>query len=499
VLANQRPNLLVLLTDDQRVDTLGCYNPQCPIKTPNLDRLAAQGIRFRNGFVTTPICVVSRASILTGRYACNARQHQFQVPMPDDVFEHSYPVYLHQAGYFNGHFGKYGVGITELHKQAFDVFEGQAGQGPPFREYQGRTLHDSEWLTVKTREFLDRVPAGQPFCLQLSYKAPHSSSVPAPEDDHLLDDYDFQRRPMDTAEAHAALPEHVKNGYGRRCYQAFFGSGKGHNPYLRQYFEKIVSVERSVGMIRQMLDERGLAGNTVILFLSDHGTHFGEKQLGGKWTPYEQSLRVPFIVYDPRPQARKGVIRNEMVLNIDVAPTLLELAGVPAPRIMDGRSMVSLIHGRDQAWRDHFFFEHYTSPARTRYIPRNVGVRYVNTKYVRWIDPDIPVEEFFDLKKDTMEANNLIGSRPYQKQVNAARTCFEQWRSENPSPFEYDPYGKRPQFGAKDIDWDRFKEVRPKEYDKIKREVERMGLTWQQALDNWDIRFRICMKVGYWY
>ena len=216
--SEEHPNFLIVFTDDQRVNTLGCYDENCPIQTPNLDQLASCGIKFTNGFVTTPICTVSRACLLTGQYVTNNRLHQFVTPMEDDVFEKIYPQYLQQAGYFIGNFGKYGIGITKEQEQVFDVFEGTAYQGPAFRDYKGKRMHDAEWLTEKAEEFFDMVPEGQPFCLQLNYKEPHPSSQPAPEDDTLLDNFNFNRQFLDTDEAESTLPEFVRTGYGVKAY-----------------------------------------------------------------------------------------------------------------------------------------------------------------------------------------------------------------------------------------------------------------------------------------
>jgi arylsulfatase A-like enzyme len=505
VLGDQpRPNLIVLLTDDQRLNTLGVYDAACPIQTPNIDRLANGGIRFDNGFVTTPICVASRASILTGRYANNAGVHEFLVPMPQASFLQSYPVLLRKAGYFTGMLGKYGVGITKDQEKEFDVYDGQASQGPAFREYKGRKVHDSEWLTLRTEEFLDLVPQGKPFVLQVNYKAPHGSSEVAPEDKGLLAGHVFSRHPMDNQQENLKLPAFVRSSYLEQCYQREFNLGGDHNPFLRSYFEKIVSVERSVGRIVEMLKARGQADNTVIIFLSDHGVHFGEKQLYGKWTPYDASLRIPFIICDPRPQAVKGAVLDEMVLNIDVAPTLLELAGVPVPDGMDGRSLLPLISDPrpliSEKWRDHFFFEHFTSPApAARYIPRNQGIRTTTEKYFRWSDPQCGAEEFYQLIRDPEEVSNLIDRPEFAQEVSKVKALFEQWRRENPSTYTYDSYGRRAQALAPEIDWKRFAEVRPKEYAKIKAEVERLGVSWEQAMDDWAIRYEICSKAGYWY
>lgn len=493
-----KPNILVLLTDDQRPDTLGCYNVDCPIETPALDRLANDGIRFQNSFVTTPICNVSRASVLTGRYVCNHEVYSFGVPLSDEDFSNSYPAVLKEAGYFVGSLGKYGIGVTPIVTNTFDMFIGQAGQGPKFREYNGKMLHDAEWLTVQTENFLDRVPDGQPFCLQLNYKEPHPSSCPAPEDDHLLDNWQLPRRATDSREEFLKLPEYVQNGLGRFAYLNEMHNEEGDpNPFVRDYFEKIASVDRSVGKVMDMLKERGLADNTVIIFLADHGTHLGEKQLFGKWTPYEESLRIPFIVYDPRPQARKGVVCESTVLNIDVAPTVLALAGAPVPDVMDGRNIFDLVSGE----RDMFCYEHYTSPSMApRYIPRSEGIHMPGFKYVRWVDMDPPIEEFYNLSADPDERNNLIREPEYSDQIAAARKQFAQWRAKNPVSYQYDTYGAHAEFGAKEIDWKRFEKAHPTEYSRIKAEVDRFGVTWEQAVNDWAVRYEICTRDGnYWY
>jgi len=545
----KRPNLLVLLTDDQRPDTLGCYAPDRPLPTPNIDKLAADGIRFTQGFVTTPICAVSRACILTGRYACNARMTRFRSVMSEEVFENSYNMLLQKAGYYTGQLGKYGVRSTKEQIARFDFFDGSQDQGPPFREYKGKTLHDSEWLTQRTSDFLDSVPEGSPFCLQVNYKAPHFSAKPAPEDDHLLDDYTFPRDPLDNDSVAAKVPELVRGSFLDVCYRQVFDRGDDHNPFCRQYHEKIASMERSVGDIRKMLKERGLADNTVIIFLSDHGAHWGDRHFYGKWSPYDPSLRVPFIVYDPRPQAQKGVVRDEMVLNIDVAPTLLELAGVGIPEVMDGKSLLPLLvsenpakrglcrepcrtpdrHGARQGvrhglqtpeepevahaaglkpdtrnltpekWRTHFFFEHYHSGANRNYIARNEGIRTLDAKYLRWVDPPEPIEEVYDLRQDPMETRDLTTDPEQQARVKQLRARFDAWRVAHPANFAHDPYGRWATFNAPAIDWKKFKKAKPEEYAKIAREVKRLGVTWEQAMNDWDARTAIWKATRYYY
>jgi arylsulfatase A-like enzyme len=492
------PNLLVLLTDDQRPDTLSCYAPKCPLPTPNIDRLAADGMRFTQGFVTTPICAVSRASILTGRYACNTGMTRFRSVMSAEVFDSSYNMLLQKAGYYTGQLGKYGVYSTNEQIAAFNYFDGSQEQGPAYRPYQGREVHDSEWLTLKTADFLDSVPQGKPFCLQVNYKAPHFSAESAPEDKHLLDGYMFARHPLDNAEEAAKVPALIRGSFLDVCYREVFNKEGDHNAFARDYFQKVASVERSVGEIRAMLEKRGLADNTVIIFLSDHGAHFGDKHFYGKWSPYDPSLQIPLIIYDPRPQAQKKAVRSEMVLNIDLAPTLLDLAGVEVPPIMDGRSLVPLINGESPKWRDHFFFEHYHSGVGY-YIARNEGIRTLNEKYLRWVDPPKPIEEFYDLSKDPGEANNLFDDPAQWQRVMELRSRLDSWRSAHPANYVFDPYIKNATFNAPEIDWARFKKAHPQEYAKIAKEVEHLGVTWQQAVHDWETRSAIWEATGYYY
>ena len=499
----KRPNFLVILTDDQRPQTLGCYDASCPIKTPHIDALATDGIRFTQGFVTTPICAVSRASIFTGRYSSSTGMTRFHKQMPDSIFNHTYNMYLQQSGYYTGQVGKYGVASTKEQHARIDFFQGQASQGPAFRQYKGREVHDSEWLALQTSDFLDSVPEGQPFCLQLNYKAPHFSSKPAPEDKGALADYSFTRHPLDNDEVAATVPEFVRGSFLDVCYREVFNKEGDHNPFSRDYYEKVMSLDRSVGRVRQMLEERGLADNTIIIYLSDHGAHFGDRHFYGKWSPYDPSLKIPFIVYDPRPQGRKQEVRDEMVLNIDIAPTLLELAGVDVPEIMDGRSLTPLFDSKKkmkEEWRNHFYFEHYQSNARSGYyIARNEGVRTLDAKYLRWLDMPDPIEEYYNLKDDPYEINNLFANSKEQMRVKQLKVQFENWRKEHPDNYEYNPYIFHPTTNSPDIDWKRFKEVRPEVYEDIARQVKRLKVTWEQAVDDWDIRHKISKKANYWY
>jgi len=494
-----RPNILILLTDDQRWDTIGVNNPALKIATPNIDCLAKTGVNFSQAFVTTPICAVSRASILSGRYSRNARIHEFLIPFGEDIWRTSYPALLKGAGYYLGQLGKYGVGTTKEQKETFDLFDADLSQGEPFHSYKGETVHDSEWLTRRTRDFLDQVPTNRPFVLQVNYKAPHPSSEPAPEDLGKLKGTEFAAMRSDTPAMRALLPAHVLRGLGGFSYPGDFGTPEKRNKWIGTYLEKIMSVDRSVGAIMAELERRSLAGNTVVIFLSDHGTHFGEHGLTAKWSPYEPSLRIPFIVADPRLKQTAGTTNAALVLNLDVAPTVLDLAGLPPEPGMDGRSLLPLLRGQKPTdWRHHFFFEHQMSLATIpRPIPRNMGVRTENEKYLVWTDPSPTIEEYYVLTDDPDEMKNRVAERP--DAIATLRSLFQHWEKQNPNTYDYMPYGIRPQTGAPNLDWVKFKAAQPKAYERIAAEIKKRDLSWDGALEDPETRWEIGRAAKYWY
>lgn len=493
------PNIIILLTDDQRWDAISYNNPDLAINTPHIDWLAKNGVNFADAFVTTPICAVSRASVISGRYSRNARIHEFLIPFDQDIWDTSYPVLMKNAGYYLGQIGKYGVGTTQEQINTFDMWDADLTQGPAFHEYNGEEVHDSEWLTLRTRDFLDQVPEGKPFVLQLNYKAPHPSAAVAPEDKGTLDGVFFPRLTADTPEQRALQPLHVTRGLGSHSYQnSNFSSDKTRSRFIANYLEKIISLDRSVGAIMKELKERGIADNTVVIFFSDHGTHFGEKGFIGKWTPYDPSLRIPFIVYDPRKRETAGTTSDKIVLNIDVAPTILDLAGLPSEPGMDGVSIMPLLRGESPSgWRRHFFFEHQMSMASIpRPVPRNMGVRTEIDKYARWTDITPFIEEYYDLVTDPHEMNNLFHEKP--ERAMELRRLFEQWEKENPNTYDYMPYSHRPQTGA-DIDLEKFKEAHPSAYRNIAAEVEKRKLNWEDILVDPELRWEVGLASGFFY
>jgi arylsulfatase A-like enzyme len=407
----RRPNLLLLVTDDHRFDALGCMgNPV--IKTPNIDALARQGSLFRNAFVTSSICCTSRASIFTGQYATRHGVHDFVTPFTADQLKQIYPVLLRQAGYRTGFIGKFGVGDkTPLPAEQFDFFKGWPGQGQYFPKNAGGEKHLTDIMTSQALQFLKDCKPDQPFCLQISYKAPHAQDESTkqylypPRLAEMYKDATIAVPPTANEAEFAKQPDFIQNSEGRRRWGWRFTTRSWFQESIKSYYRLITQVDESVGEIVAALKAAGMDDNTVVVLIGDNGYFFGEHGLGDKWFPYEEALRVPLVIRDPRVAAdRRGKSRDAMVLNIDVAPTLLSLAGVAIPESMQGRDLSPLLAGKSVAWRDEFFYEHrFPHPT----IPMSEGVRTAEFMYWRYLNVDHDVEWLFDLKKDPYETHNL--------------------------------------------------------------------------------------------
>lgn len=429
------PNFLILLTDDQRWDTLGCMDNPI-IQTGNLDALARRGVLFTNAFVTTPICSSSRASILSGLHTRCHGVVDFDTPLPPDLLDMSYPVLLRESGYRNGFIGKWGLG-GELPHDHFDSFEGFKGQGDYFPDGEQNGPHLTSILTDQGIRFIESHDTDQPFCLSISFKAPHGQSGDDRKfvHDHVFDDlYEADTFPEPrkaSEEDYNALPSFFQHAAQRKAWKDVWSTPEIYQEMVRRYYRLITGVDVAVGRLLNALEQHGLADNTVVLFSSDHGFFLGERQLIGKWLMYEEAIRVPLIVFDPRQTHRqKSRVREQMVLNIDIAPTLLDLAGVPAPRFMTGRSMLPLLESGTASWREEAFFEHHHR--KKGEIPASEAVRIDNVrtdrwKYIRYIDEDPVVEELYDLGADPEEVRNLAADPAFQDDVERLRSRWRRW------------------------------------------------------------------------
>ncbi len=413
-----RPNILVLISDDQRWDQLSyADNPLIPeLKTPNIDRLARQGVYFRNAFVTTPICAVSRAGIMTGRYAGTHGMNHFNTSMTAEVLSKCYPALLKRNGYKTGILGKWGMGLDGT-GDIFDVFNAWTKQGAYFHETDSGKIHNSEWLAMRTREFLESCSAEQPFCLTVCYKSPHHPYRPDKRDKDLFEDVVIPKRETDTAEGYQAMSSHVMDkSLNRWCYFDERKDEATKKKFEKDFLRCVKSLDRSVGMIEQTLRDLNLDKNTVIIFLSDHGYLWGEHGLGGKWLLYEESIRVPIIIHGPGiPGTMRGKKLDHIALNIDIAPTILDIAAIPIPAEMNGMSLLPLLRGKDIPSRNDFFMEHVDIIDVENPIPDSRGVRSKEWKYIRYINVEPEVEELYNIRVDPLETNNLANDLNYVK------------------------------------------------------------------------------------
>jgi arylsulfatase A-like enzyme len=425
---SDRPNLIFLLTDDQRWDTLGTMGNRL-IKTPHLDRMAEKGVTFEKCFVTTSICMSSRASIFTGLYARAHGINDFAKPFSDQQFSQTYPGLMRTHGYHTGFIGKYGVG-NKMHSSSFDYWRGFPGQGRYFPEPGGK--HLTEIMGDQSLEFLEKSPKGKPFCLSVSFKAPHVQDddprqfLPDPATANLYKGVTIPAPKTGEPRYISMLPVEVHRSENRRRWAVRFATPELYQESVKNYYRLISEVDTVVGRIRGQLQRIGADSNTVIVFTGDNGFYLGEHGLAGKWLMHEESIRVPLLVYDPRLGPRsQGLRRREMALNIDMAPTLLEAAGIKPHASMQGRSLAPLLNGENPAWRKEWFYEHTFTNG---WIPSTEGVRTENRKYTRYISTEPLFEELFDLDKDPREERNLAGEPAHRTQLDALRARWKTWR-----------------------------------------------------------------------
>jgi len=422
--AKRQPNIIFLLTDDHRADAMGCAGNTI-IQTPNMDALAANGIRFTNAFVTTSICASSRASIFSGQWTRRHGIDNFRRNFPPEELAQTYPMLLRDAGYRIGFIGKYGVGPNkELPVDKYDYWKGFAGQGKyENKDEDGNYKHLTQIMGEQAIEFLQDCPEAQPFCLSVSFKAPHVQdrdprqfiydrayenlykdiTIPTPE---TVDPRYFQ-----------ALPEFLQTSEARRRWEIRFPNPQKFQESVKGYYRLITGVDVVIGKIRDELRRLNLDDNTVIMLTGDNGFYLGEYGLAGKWFPHELSIRVPLLVFDPRAdRRRRGVTLDQMALNVDIAPTILELAGLNVPQQMQGRSLVPLLRGRKPKWRTDFFYEHLFEH---KTIAKSEALRTQRWKYARYVDFDY--EELYDLDNDPAETINLAKDDRYQGILKSLR------------------------------------------------------------------------------
>ncbi len=449
---SQKPNIIFILTDDQRWSALG-YAGNELATTPEMDKLAGEGVYFKNAAVTTPICSASRAGIFTSLHE-RTHRYTFQTgDVRDEFMQTSYPAVLKQGGYYTGFFGKFGVKYAEK-DQLFDLIEDydRANKYKDYRGYyyktlNGDTVHLTRYTGQKGLDFIDNVPTGKPFALSLSFSAPHAhDGAPGQyfwqeESGQLYQNMDMPAPELATNKDFEALPQMVKDGFNRTRWYWRNDTPEKYQHSTKGYYRMLYGVDREITKIRQKLVEKGLDDNTVIIVMGDNGFFLGERQLSGKWLMYDNSIRVPLIIYDPRAPKHKDI--NDMALNIDVPATIVDMAGLEVPRSYQGKSLLPVVSGKQKSiGRDTILVEHLWEFEN---IPPSEGVRTKKWKYLRYIN-DKSLEELYNLKKDPKETQNLAADPKYERTLLKLRAKNDELGKRYADPCSGAPEGLTVEF-----------------------------------------------------
>ncbi|MDZ4701042.1 MAG: sulfatase [Rhodothermales bacterium] len=448
-------NVVFILSDDHRHDFMG-FHPNAPdfLETPNLDRMAAGGMHVRNAFVTTALCSPSRASILTGQYSYRHGVVDNNRALAEGT--RFFPQDLQQAGYETAFFGKWHMGgESDDPRPGFDHWVSFRGQG----EYFNPTLnvngerapvegYTADILTDQALAWLGDRQGEAPFFLYLSHKSVHAEFEPAPRHRGRYDDATLRYPPTmaNTEENYRGKPHWVRaQRYGWHGVEHMYHGTMDFDTFYRRYCETLLGLDDSVGRVLDHLEASGELENTLVVYMGDNGFSFGEHGLIDKRHAYEESMRVPMLAYAPG-FIPAGTAIDQMVLNIDVAPTILELAGLRTPDRMQGRSFLPLLQGGDAAdWRTEFVYQYfweYNFPhTPTVYALR--GDRYKYMYYHGVWDQN----ELYDLQTDPSEAFNLIDSPQHQELADVMKDrLFDALEAEDAVDVAF----RRPQYGQQD-------------------------------------------------
>ncbi len=442
-----KPNIIFILTDDQRWDALGHAGNEI-IQTPEMDKLAASGSYFSHAVVTTPICAASRASLFSGLHE-RTHKYTFQTGgIRNEYMETSYPRLLNEAGYYTGFFGKFGVNYSRQ-EELFDVMESydrnnryKDYRGYYYQQLDGDTVHLTRYTGEKALDFIDQAPSDQPFCLSLSFSAPHAHDG-APkqyfwqeEPGKLYQNMEMPGPNLGEDSWFAKLPESVRKGFNRTRWYWRNDTPEKYQHSTKGYYRMIKGIDMEIANIRAKLAEKGLDQNTVIVLMGDNGYFLGERQLAGKWLMYDNSVRVPLIVYDPRVENPQKI--DQMALNIDVPATILDLAGVERPKSWHGKSLLPMVSGKETSLnRDTILIEHLWE---FQHIPPSEGVRTAEWKYFRYVN-DKSAEELYNLTEDPRETNNLAGEAAHRQVLENLRNKCDELTERFADPYSGIPSG----------------------------------------------------------
>ncbi|MCH6255959.1 sulfatase [Puniceicoccaceae bacterium K14] len=456
--AADRPNIIFLMSDDQNTYSVGCYGNE-DVSTPNMDKLGEEGMIFDKHYVTTAICMASRATVFTGMYEYKTGCNFEHGDMKPEIWEKSYPRLLREAGYRVAFAGKFGMEVEGrgLCEDDFDRWGGGPGQtnywtnkNESMRKYAEEYPHSTVSYGAFGRDVIrDWADQDQPFCLSVSFKAPHKPAIPDPQFDEVYAGKAFTKPGNYGREHGEHMSEQSKTG---RQYDRFtsWGYSDEYDQVMAIYHQQVHAIDVAVGMIREELEEQGIADNTVIIYTSDNGFICGSHGYGSKVLPMEESSRVPLIIYDPRASTNGQKFRCEqLTASIDFAPTILELAGVEAPSNMDGRSLLGLLEEPHSDVHDQVaLINAWGGMGKTVSSITSLSALTKKYKYTYWwyaSDGMYPVEELYDLEIDPLELKNLALDSNYDVILEEMREKYDHelslWKQQVVDYNDYEKYG----------------------------------------------------------
>jgi arylsulfatase A-like enzyme len=440
-----QPNIVFFFTDDQTTSTLGCYGNEI-VQTPNIDSLARRGVRFENAFVSQSICWVSRTTILTGLVGRTYGTSDNPDQARPDAVEVLYSDILRDHGYRTGYFGKWHAKMPKGYqpRDHFDEFEAISRNPYYIRQPDGSLRHETELIVDRGIEFVQNQPKDKPFALNLWFNACHAEDgdrrpgighFPWPRAvDGMYEDVEIEQPRLNDPAIFDAQPDFLKTTINRERYFWRWNTDQKYQTNMRAYLRMVSGIDGAVGRFMKALEEAGFADNTIIVYSADNGYHMGNRGFAGKWSHYEESLRVPLIVADPRvPQAQRGKVTKALALNLDLPATFLDWAGVAVPERYQGRSLKPVVAaGKPADWRTETYHEHFA--VRNR-IPAFEGLRNEQFKYVRYFDHGNH-EFLHNLKVDPDELVNLAADPQHADTLQAMRERTTQRVAEYGGPLD---------------------------------------------------------------
>jgi len=439
---NKQPNIIFILADDMSYDAMG-FMDRYNLKTPNIDKLAKQGVRFTKNYNTTAICMASRAQLMTGLYEFSTGTNFLHGDLSYNTWKNSYSQVLRNNGYYVGFEGKFGFkvqspdgskGDADIVQRSFDWWSGWMGQGSYAMEknkealaykekYGDKKEHTTHALGLMGEDFIEKAKAsGKPFCLSVSYKAPHTPYWLDTRYDKIYKDQKFPK-PVTFGKGNL-LPAQAKSGRPFKKGKSWI---KNYDNSMYKYHTMMYAMDQSIGMILNKLEKEGLSDNTIVIFTSDNGHFNGSKAMGGKLYAYEEGALAPTIIFDPRRKSEKKFeTHNALSGNIDIASTIIEYAIIKEVSKRHGKSLKPIMDGKANKVHESLMLINVWGVSSSQ----SLGVVTADFKYIHWfygLNEFTRQEELFNVTKDIFEEHNLSKKEEYIGSLISMRNLYDDW------------------------------------------------------------------------